>query len=111
MNESRTVVATTTRTRPSRDSGIVDTQAFRLTPAGLADGLGLGSVLRRRRADAPQKAWVPRVLRVAQDLGNFYYISVLSCRGGSCGRADPCALSAPCSSWRHGAPASVCGHR
>src|SRR5690348_1895312 len=48
MNDRRTVVATTTRTRPSRDNGVEVTHAFRVTPAGLADGLGLGSVLRLR---------------------------------------------------------------
>ena len=42
MNESSTVVATTTRMRPSRDNGVVDTRAFRVMPTGLADGLGLG---------------------------------------------------------------------
>src|SRR6267142_1259083 len=53
MNERRTVVATTTRTRPSRVNGVRDTHAFRVTPAGLADGLGLGSVLRSLASPLP----------------------------------------------------------
>src|SRR5581483_7906465 len=53
MNERRTVVATTTRTRPSRDNGVVITRAFRVTPAGLADGLGLGSVRREKGEPRP----------------------------------------------------------
>src|SRR5262245_14515401 len=48
MNERRTVVATTTRTQTLRRNCVLDTRAFRETPAELADGLGLGSVLRRR---------------------------------------------------------------
>src|SRR5262245_23768598 len=39
------------------------------TPAGLADGLGLGSVLRRATPMRPHSSWVPRVPRGARDLG------------------------------------------
>src|SRR6266850_713256 len=105
MNERRTVVATTTRTRPSRVNGVRDTHAFRVTPAGLADGLGLGSVLRSlslRPCQAYQaRPWFPRALRVAQGLGHPPTIrlknpennlSALVCPGGSC---EPGGLSAP----------------
>src|ERR1700722_2848481 len=60
MNESRTVVATTTRTRPPLETDVVVvTRAFRGTPARLADGLGLGSVLRRDNAGTPQELGSP----------------------------------------------------
>ena len=42
---------------------------FREPPTGLADGRGLGLSFDARGADMPQLAWVPRIPRVAQDLG------------------------------------------
>src|SRR2546421_12535247 len=42
---------------------------FRDPPTGLADGLGLGLSFDARGADTPQLAWVPRIPRVARDLG------------------------------------------
>ena len=53
---------------------------FRKMPAGLADGLGLGSVL-RRFADSPRKAhafcWVPRFPRMARELGLSRNVTLL----------------------------------
>ena len=61
MKERKTVVATTTRTRASPDGdGEVVHEAFRVTPAGLADGLGLGSVLWPDTADSPRFSGPPR---------------------------------------------------
>src|SRR6185295_16599834 len=50
--------------------GAVRKARFRVSPAGLADGLGLRSVLRRLRRYAPV-ARFPRVPRVARYLGRF----------------------------------------
>src|SRR4051812_49711761 len=94
MNESRTVVATTTRTRPSRDRDVAATEAFRSTPAGLADGLGLGSIRRERFSLRP---WCVGPPRPASGAGLLLpqYINVLSCRGGFFGGGGPFS---PC--WR-----------
>src|SRR5262245_62098543 len=60
MKERRTVVATTTRTRASRDtSERLLTRAFRVTPTGLADGLEHGSI-RRPAAASPHFVVPPR---------------------------------------------------
>src|SRR5262245_34029827 len=93
MNERRTVVATTTRTRSlplSELTRVLSTRAFRVTPARLADGLGLGMSY-GCEADTPQRARVPRALRVAQGLGQAATIRLISSgvepgRGWGCRR-------------------------
>jgi hypothetical protein len=45
---------------------------IRVTPAGLADGLGLGMSY-GLATDAPLGAWFPRALRVAQHLGRNHH--------------------------------------
>ena len=86
-------MATTTRTRVSRDNGVEVTRAFRVTPAGLADGLELGSVPRRDRRYAPVDR-VPRALRVAQRLGpNREYTPIHFLRRRTCTRIGPTEIS------------------
>ena len=67
--------------KPQRAAASGQRVRFRYAPTGLAAGLGLGSVLWRFHQFAPEALrppWVPRVSRVARNLGNDMKLRLLA---------------------------------